>query len=105
MVVDDDEEMRTAMAALVSDLGFEVVSAVGVGGALSGFGADIAGVVTDVFLPDGSGGDLASEAHRPVPQLPVFFVSAASDAQLAGCLPEGPRSCPSPSPLRSSVLP
>jgi PAS domain S-box-containing protein len=88
MVVDDDEEMRIAMAGLVRDLGFEVVSAADAAGARAAFDADIAGVVTDVFLPDGSGADLANEFGQLVPHLQVLFVSAASQAELVGRLPD-----------------
>ena len=56
LVVDDDDDIRAAMAAFLRDAGHSVLTAAGGRHALEllgGFAADV--VVTDMFMPDGEG--------------------------------------------------
>jgi CheY-like chemotaxis protein len=85
LVVDDDDDVRQVAAALIEEIGYEVM-AVGSGEAalqaLSGGG--FAMLVTDVVMPGMSGVDLARQVRALQPRLPILFASGYADVQTFG---------------------
>lgn len=79
VLIEDDENVRTACAELLSAKGYEVVpAATGVEGAqlISKLVPDL--VVTDISLPDLDGRDIVRllRAHTPTRHIPVIAATA-----------------------------
>ena len=75
LVVDDEPSVTDALLMILADLGHRVDSAKNVGEAtalLKGSPYDL--VFTDLRLPDGSGIEIATEAHRR--GIPAIIVTA-----------------------------
>ncbi|MFN7147806.1 MAG: response regulator transcription factor, partial [Myxococcota bacterium] len=94
LIVDDDESTLAMMGAVLTRAGFRVLSASDgvVASALFRQHRDeIVAVVADAVLPGRSGIELATEARRSVPELPVLLISGHSSDLLgdgdAGHLP------------------
>ena len=84
LVVDDIPEVRSVIARMLRDLGFEVVEAGSGREALSKL-AEIEGdlvLVSDVAMKGMSGADLALEAWKDHPELPVVFMSGYTGDRL-----------------------
>ena len=78
LVVEDDDDARATLAAMVTELGYRVIEAENGKSALPFIKADrpIDVLVSDVVMPGGmSGVDLAKAAHKRRPDLKVLFVS------------------------------
>ena len=80
LLVEDDTETREAIARVLLDDGHQVI---GVGRGESGTRAlaseDIAAVILDVGLPDGSGVDLCREWRAAGRRVPVLMLTARTD--------------------------
>jgi signal transduction histidine kinase/CheY-like chemotaxis protein len=85
LVVDDDDDVRMVAAALVEEIGYEVV-AVGSGeAALKEIEAgQFALLLTDVAMPGLTGVDLARRVREFSPDLPIIFASGYADVQTFG---------------------
>jgi CheY-like chemotaxis protein len=85
MLVDDDSDVRTVTAAMLAEIGYEVVEA-GSGGAaldcLEREGARIELMIADVAMPGMSGVELAHAARLGRPDLPILFVTGFGGAAL-----------------------
>ena len=83
--VDDNETIRHVVRRALEAFGFSVVSAEGVRAAMLALTErdDIAGVLLDVRLPDGSGVDLYwwIAARRPPLAQRAAFVTGSADAE------------------------
>lgn len=78
LVADDDEGVLAMMSAVLRRAGFVVLEADnGVAGValLRSHATKLAGIVTDAVLPGLTGIELANEARRLIPTLPVLLVS------------------------------
>jgi DNA-binding response OmpR family regulator len=79
--VDDHQDARLMMAALLQDRGYGVLTAGSVGEAL-----ELAKEITfdlfilDIRLPDGTGVELAQELREMHPGIPILYYSAYGDA-------------------------
>lgn len=81
LLVEDDDLVRDLAADMLMSLGYVVISASDGTGALAtlkgGPGIDM--MFTDIVMPGGmTGYDLATEAHRLLPELPILFSSGYS---------------------------
>lgn len=83
-LVDDDADLRTATAQLLSLDGFEVTPFADGRAALAAIGADFAGiVVTDVRMPRLSGIDLLAALRDRDADLPVILMTGHGDVAMA----------------------
>jgi two-component system response regulator PilR (NtrC family) len=83
LVVDDDETCRDAMQMILEREGYDVRSAANVDQALLELEESAFDLVyCDYRMPGKSGLDLLAEVHRRKPSLPVFMVSAQTDADV-----------------------
>lgn len=83
-LVDDDEDMRTATAQLLSLGGFAVRSFADATTVLASIDADFPGVVvTDVRMPGMSGIELFRTLHALDPELPVVLITGHGDVAMA----------------------
>jgi two-component system cell cycle sensor histidine kinase/response regulator CckA len=82
LLVEDDEQVRTALRRLLADRGFEVVAVCGMTEALAFLDAEHARIevmVTDVVMPGGDGITLARQARSRLPALRVLFMSGYTE--------------------------
>ncbi len=87
LLVDDDDAVRDTTAVTLERLGYVVIQADGAAAALRILDAasDVHLLLTDVAMPGVSGPELARQAMRLRPGLPVVFISGFADPeQLAG---------------------
>jgi CheY-like chemotaxis protein len=79
--VDDHQDARLMMAALLQDRGYGVLTAGSVGEALE-LAREIAFdlYILDIRLPDGTGVELAKELRGMNPGIPILYYSAYGDA-------------------------
>jgi CheY-like chemotaxis protein len=81
LIVDDDDTFRTVMQEALRDLGYTTAEANDGSSALrilrSGSPIDL--LITDIGLPGLDGRDLATEARRALPALPVLFITGYDD--------------------------
>jgi PAS domain S-box-containing protein len=88
LLVDDEEVVRLSTADMLADLGYAVVEAASGEAALrlldGGLRPDL--LVTDHLMPGLSGSDLALEARRRWPTLPILLVSGY--AEIDGVAPD-----------------
>jgi signal transduction histidine kinase/CheY-like chemotaxis protein len=83
LVVDDDEAVREVTAAILQDLGYQVVEAGSGGAALDLFErrGDIAVALLDFAMPGMNGADLARALRSRRPATPILFATGFADAQ------------------------
>ena len=80
LLVDDDEVVRSLIAAQLEAFGHSVVQADGAESALAALHANpIDLVVSDVLMPRESGPTLAAKLRERRPELPVLFITGRSD--------------------------
>jgi signal transduction histidine kinase/ActR/RegA family two-component response regulator len=85
LVVDDDDDVRMVAAAMIEEIGYEVVATESGAAALRAMEADrFSLLVTDVAMPGMSGVELARQARRIAPEMPVIFASGYADVQTFG---------------------
>jgi PAS domain S-box-containing protein len=95
LLAEDDELVRTMIRAILSDLGYKVLTAANGTGALSicerTEGAAIHLLLTDVVMPGMSGRELAAHLARLRPEMRVLFMSGYTDDAIVhhGVLDEG----------------
>ena len=79
--VDDHQDTRLMMAALLQDRGYGVLTAGSVGEALE-LAKDISFdlYIVDVRLPDGTGVELCQKLRASRPGIPIIYYSAYGDA-------------------------
>jgi PAS domain S-box-containing protein len=90
LLVDDDADVRSVAAAMLSDAGYGVAEAASGGAALdilARHDARVRLLIADIMMPGMSGVELAQLARRGSPDLPVLFVTGFAGAALP---PEGP---------------
>lgn len=77
LIVEDDEEVREFAAETLRGLGYRVIEAHDASSALTALEniRDITMLFTDVGLPGINGKQLAEEARRRMPELPVLYTS------------------------------
>ncbi|MBN9508958.1 MAG: response regulator [Alphaproteobacteria bacterium] len=87
LLVDDEELVRASTAALLRELGYDVVEAASAAEALghvrTGFRPEL--LITDHMMPAMKGSQLAAEIRTHVPNMPVLIITGYSD------LPDGER--------------
>jgi PAS domain S-box-containing protein len=91
LLVDDHEGVRTTTAALLSDLGHEVVEASDgseVLALLQDGGASCDLLITDYAMPRVSGAEVIRQARRVRPDLPAIIITGYADAQSIARRPE-----------------
>lgn len=85
LVVEDDDLVRGHVIGQLESLGYDVVSASNARDALGILGRDSQFdlLFTDVIMPGGmNGGELAREARKLCPELPVLFTSGYTDSAI-----------------------
>jgi CheY-like chemotaxis protein len=101
LLVDDEDLVRMSTAAMLMDLGYEVVEARSAEEAIrnvrDGLHPDL--LVTDHLMPGMNGAELARQIKTLIPGLPVLIVSGYAEAE--GIAPEIPRLA---KPFRTSEL-
>jgi len=84
LVVDDEVNYLTVMEALLSEAGYEVITAPSATEALKVVGAsDLDLVLTDMKMPKMSGIELLEELHRLYQELPVIIMTAFGTVEKA----------------------
>jgi len=86
LVVEDDEPLRSVAVRILQSAGYRVLSASTGAEALQLCGQSTSGVdlfVTDVVMPEMSGGELAERLHELNPRVKVLFMSGYSTNGLA----------------------
>ena len=79
LVIDDEEVVREVITAMLAGSGYEVVCASTAAEALELFTDEsIRLVITDVFMPDGSGFELLETMRIRRPNLPIVLVTGAT---------------------------
>jgi PAS domain S-box-containing protein len=94
LLVDDHEGVRETTAALLDDLGHDVVQAGDGGEVLAILGADEAGagfdlLISDYAMPHLSGAEVIRQAREMRPGLPAIIITGYADAQSISRRPEG----------------
>jgi DNA-binding response OmpR family regulator len=86
LVVEDDDQLRSALARGLREEGFAVTTAPDGASALGALGAEPDGLVLDIGLPDTDGRDLCQALRARGFQAPVLFLTArdALTDRLAG---------------------
>jgi PAS domain S-box-containing protein len=81
LLVDDDGAVREITAKMLRDLGYDVIEAGSGGAALDLLAREprIALSVLDYAMPGMSGAEVAQEAHKRRPGLPVVFITGYAD--------------------------
>jgi CheY-like chemotaxis protein len=83
LLVDDEAMARESTAAMLSDLGFDIIEADSAEEALrlldAGLAIDM--LVTDHLMPGMSGADLARKLRDSRPDLPVMIVSGYAETE------------------------
>jgi FixJ family two-component response regulator len=83
-VVDDDEQMRESLRALLSVLGYEVLSFSTPGGFHRYYRSEMPGcLLLDIRMPRQSGLELYEQLLREGKRLPVIFITAHADVPTA----------------------
>lgn len=102
LLVDDDHAVRNVTAALLADLGYQVVEASNGFAALSALERDpqIDLLLADFAMPGMNGAELARQVRKRLPQLPVVFITGY--AELGELDPE--QSFIVPKPFREADL-
>jgi DNA-binding response OmpR family regulator len=83
-VVEDDEPLRYALAALLAHAGYSVLTAESVHAALSVLQAPlqpVGALLLDIGLPDLSGADLCARIRQDWPGLPILVYTGAATAE------------------------
>lgn len=89
LVVDDEDDNRAIVAAMLRDSGFGVIEAASGQAAVSRLGEQpVDAVLTDQFMADGDGWHVLREAAGRHPGVPVLLISAAPPERPAN-LPAG----------------
>ena len=94
LIVEDDADLRTMLVNMLQDLGYDILEAGTGQGGLEQLSTvpNIGLLLTDVVLPQGmTGRDLANEAERRHPGLPVIYMSGYTEDSIIhhGRLDEG----------------
>jgi signal transduction histidine kinase/ActR/RegA family two-component response regulator len=85
LLVDDDDDVRSVAAAMVAELGYDVVTAAAGEEALRLLGeGGFELMVTDIAMPGMNGVELGRRARRLAPDLPILFASGYADVQTFG---------------------
>jgi CheY-like chemotaxis protein len=80
LCVDDEPTGLTARRLLLSIAGYTVLTATSCNNALKLFGCNhVELVITDHFLPDSTGAELASEMKRLKPEVPIVVLTGLVD--------------------------
>ncbi|PSJ39593.1 response regulator [Allosphingosinicella deserti] len=85
LVVDDDDDVRLVAAAMVEELGYDVIAEPSGEAALKRLEQqNFSLLLTDVAMPGMNGVELAARASEIRPDLPVLFASGYADIQTFG---------------------
>jgi len=85
LIVDDDDDVRMVAAAMVEELGYEVVAVESGESALKEIEPGrFALVLTDVAMPGMNGVELAHQIRERLPKLPILFASGYADLATFG---------------------
>jgi CheY-like chemotaxis protein/DNA-binding XRE family transcriptional regulator len=80
LVVDDDEDICLAVAAMLRDAGFHSLSATSGLDAMRIVASErVDAIVSDVRMPNGNGLELLDTVRKHYPNVPVFFITGYDD--------------------------
>ena len=83
LVADDDPGLRDLLLRFLTDEGYRVETVVDGPQALAMIAASPPDLlITDLAMPDVTGWDVCTQAHRQVPHLPVIIISAVGPGVL-----------------------
>jgi len=83
LIVDDNHQMRKALAAAIKKFGYESALAAGGDAALSILDDSINVVISDIRMPEMSGVDLLKKIRKRFSDMPVILVTAYGSVTLA----------------------
>jgi len=86
LVVEDDENVRTLVKAMLERYGFKTLTAEDGKAAIRVFqerGAEVQLLLTDVVMPNMSGRELATRLQRAAPGLKVLYMSGYTPDEIA----------------------
>jgi CheY-like chemotaxis protein len=75
LILDDEEEIRTTLAAYFTSVGYTVDTAATAPEALSKLSAGFQAVISDIRMPDTSGIEFVQQARRANPGVGVFLIT------------------------------
>ena len=87
LLVDDEQQVRDALAKILKGGGYQVIAAPGGEDALRLFKDDeerVELVITDIVMPGMSGIALGKTLNDIAPKLPVLFITGFADMRLEG---------------------
>jgi signal transduction histidine kinase/CheY-like chemotaxis protein len=85
LLVDDDDDVRQVAAALIEEIGYEVIAAESGEAALRALEPGrFSLLITDVAMPGMTGVQLARRVEEIAPTLPILFASGYADLQTFG---------------------
>lgn len=85
LVVDDNDNTRQVVAAMLENLGCDVIEAPSPGQALEAFADNQGGidlVLSDIVMPGGGGADMAAQMKELNPELKVVFMSGYAEDEI-----------------------
>ena len=91
LLVEDNDLVRAFAEGVLSDIGYQVISAGSAEEALTHLaepGAEVDLVLSDIVMPGTSGIELARRVHHSHPHLPVLLASGYSDDLIKGAASE-----------------
>jgi CheY-like chemotaxis protein len=85
LVVDDDDDVRMVAAAMIEEIGYEVVAVESAAAALLAMESDrFSLLLTDVAMPGMNGVELSRRARVVDADMPIIFASGYADVQTFG---------------------
>lgn len=85
LIVDDDPTMRELVETILREEGYSTDTASSIADAVSTFQTGNCNLaVLDIYLPDGTGLELAAKLKEISPQLPVIIITGAPDSENIG---------------------
>ena len=85
LLVDDDRSVREALARVIADDGFHVITAASAKAAVTRLAThNVDLIVTDLRMPKTNGWDLLFHYHFQRPTLPVFVITALPPTECQG---------------------
>jgi CheY-like chemotaxis protein len=88
LVIDDDDEVRAVIVALLREMEYDVVEANGGKAGLESLRGQMPSLaIIDYLMPDMNGAEVARRVRQQAPELPIVFISGYSDSEAIATIP------------------